>query len=199
MKGILTEPLVKRAIELALPTIRALIANGGTWGPKGVAIRIESTLFNGAIGYIMEELGDPATWESRYGKGLDFRAIVASKVGTAMTHGASTNFLLREAPWTLQADDALLQGAAILVVGNEKIACAASGACSQIDEAIGRIILDISQGLCHMEIRRIQEMKDLQLAVPRGDIPNRCPNIKCGSFNLSPEGLCHICGPLQSA
>jgi hypothetical protein len=147
--------MIGKAINLGLPSIRMMVAEG-TWGPKGVAIVVESSLLDKPFIHVMEELGDEEDWETLYGEGKNFRTIALQKVSTARKGLSSANVVQNE-PWALKAGDSFYQGAVVRQVGDMTLVVSASGAFGQTDEAIAEFVMTLIVWQCALTVRALQE------------------------------------------
>lgn len=152
MKAILDAELVREAIDLALPSVRKIVA-AHTWGPKGVVIAVRSTYLTDPVIHIMEELGDEESWGMLW-EGKNFREIALQKLSTALQGGTSSRNVVVNHPWLLVAGNSLYTGA---VAEDTGLAVAASGAYGETDETVAWIVFNIIVLLCQRRVAQLQE------------------------------------------
>lgn len=150
---LVTESMVKQAVELSLPTIRMLCARY-TWGPKGVVIAVSCQSLAKPYVYVMEELGPRETWKDD-GKDIDFKTIALQKLAVSSRTSHTSHDILHNKPWLLREGDSLYQGG---VAEDDGLAVAASGSYSEIDETIAWIVFNVIAGLCHMKLRKLNSL-----------------------------------------
>ena len=155
MKQIIDEVLVRTAIELALPTIRVLVA-ANTWGPTGVVIAVKWLSISEPVVYVMDELGSEETWEKRWGEGKNFRKIALQKLSTAIHGGGPSRNIVANHPWVLEEGDSFYNGSA---AEDGYLAVAASGAYGDTDETVSWIVWNIILLLCQRKIADLQANK----------------------------------------
>ena len=178
MKKIIDEVLVRTAIELALPTIRVLVA-ANTWGPTGVVIAVKWLSISEPVVYVMDELGSEETWERRWGEGKNFRKIALQKLSTAIHGGGPSRNIVANHPWVLEEGDSFYNGSPVYVLDRKDLirtfyeievpadavaedgylAVAASGAYGDTDETVSWIVWNIILLLCQRKIADLQANK----------------------------------------
>lgn len=151
MKSILTMEIVQEAIDLALPSIRA-ICQSYNWGPQGVVIAVGGNIFDQPFVYVMDELGPRVTWKERY-EGCDFEEIALEKLEGALRTGRPNVELIRT-PWRLRLGDSFYQGA---VAEDTDLAVAVSGSYEEIDEACARIVWNFITAICTRRFKELQK------------------------------------------
>jgi len=147
---ILTEELIRKAIELARPGVQNILdTEGMTWGPKWVygwatgpgIPEDEKILFS--FGQV-----DP-NWKSP-----DFGLIAYEKMLTVEREKLPTSVIASTKPWLLEDDEYLYAGATT----RDGISVAVSGAMGRVDEAIAEIVLSLIVMLALMDAdQRIKE------------------------------------------
>jgi hypothetical protein len=152
MSAILTEELVNKALNAAVPTIETLLQDDlCVWGPRYVAVWVSGPDVD-VIRYIPEKVPD---WDPAWGPQIIFSEIARAKLEVADRTGMSTADTLRH-PWVLQPGDTLYEGAVVSLGG---LSVAISGAKGQADDGIARLILAIIEMYCRLELRSLQEQK----------------------------------------
>lgn len=144
--ALLTEKLVNEAIDLALPSIRA-IASAYHWGPKGVYIAVAGRGIKDPIVRCV----DITNAEMREVK-RNFREIALQKLAPAAREGRTSNSLVGDFPWLLDYGDSIYDRGA--VSEGPGLAVAVSGLYGEADEAIGWIVWNIIRMLCLLAILR---------------------------------------------
>lgn len=154
--ALLTEEMVREAVELALPSIRAILENH-TWGPKGVVIAVKYHGRSDRYGYdpyihVMDELGPLGNSTKLWG--LDFVQVVLAKLEVSVRHGRPSREVVTNMPWALGVGDSLYGGA---VAEDSHLAVAVSGSYQEVDEAIAWIVWNIVWMLCTRKIAELRE------------------------------------------
>jgi hypothetical protein len=149
MATLLTEELVRKAIDIALPTIRLLVKEA-TWGPLGLVIIVDSDYLDKQVIYTMDELGPKETWSDRHEKDIDFEAIAQQKLNVARK-GLDSHVIVSERPWLLESGDSFYQGGVCPYWG---LAIATSGAYGTTDCQCAKIIVAIITALCQAKINK---------------------------------------------
>jgi hypothetical protein len=152
-KTIITEELVKKAIELARPMVEGLMNEGiGVWGPKHVAVSITYPGLDGILEFF---LGYTFLWDPKWGEEVDFMEIARQKMKVCQRTGMPSDVVVTREPWLLEEGDFLYQGGTAVRPGG--LAVGVSGAYPQVDEGISNIIYDLIVMLCRLKVRELQE------------------------------------------
>ncbi|MEX1068589.1 MAG: hypothetical protein WD940_01905 [Patescibacteria group bacterium] len=146
MMTLLTRKLIEEAIDLAIPSIRA-IAQSYHWGPQGVYVAVTGRGLKEPIVRCV----DITNAEMRELK-RDFRAIALQKLAPAAREGRTSNSLVGDFPWLLDFGDSLYDRGA--VSEGPGLAVAVSGLYGEADEAIGWIVWNIIRMLCLLAVKR---------------------------------------------
>lgn len=154
--SLLTVDLVNEAIDLALPSVRA-IAKRHTWSPEGVTIVVGGVGLDEPVEHVMEELGPEDTWSDRWGEHSDFRLYARKKMEVSLRTGRPSGEVVADAPWLLEEGDTFWQGG---VAEDTSLAVGASGIYGEADEAIAWIVWNIIRMLCLLAIRRRRDAGD---------------------------------------
>lgn len=152
MALLLTEELVREAIQLALPSVREVVAKH-TWGPLGVAIVIDAKGLEKPFLFAMDELGPRENWKNRKGEFSDFLEIARLKAQLAKRYGSPTSSIVASHPWSLEEGEFFYAGG---VAEDTDLAVGASGAFGDTDEACAWIVFSIIQLLCKRKIAEMQ-------------------------------------------
>lgn len=149
--GVLDADLAGRAIALAEPTLKALLAAPGVSGERVLHIVVidpSSIPGTAAEPRVLHErsLGDPATW------GADYAGFAQAKARLAWRLQRDSQHVQDELPHLLAAGDTLLGGAIVrkgLVVG-------ASGAHPWYDAACAAIVAELILALAQQRARDLR-------------------------------------------
>ncbi|OGM19906.1 hypothetical protein A2955_04445 [Candidatus Woesebacteria bacterium RIFCSPLOWO2_01_FULL_37_19] len=153
MALLLTEELVREAINLALPSVRELTAKH-TWGPKGVAIVVDAKGLSAPFVFVMDELGPRGTWTNRKDEFIDFLQVARMKAQLARRYGSTTSSIIANHPWSLEEGEYLYPGG---VAEDTDLGVGASGAYGDTDEACAWVIWNTILLVCK---RKIAEMRE---------------------------------------
>jgi len=144
--ALLTRILVEEAIDLALPSVRA-IARNYNWGPQGVYIAVAGRGLKEPVVRCV----DITNAEMREYK-MNFREIALQKLAPAAREGVTSNTAVADFPWLLELGDSIYERGA--VAEGPGLAVAVSGLYGESDEAIGWIVWNIIRMLCLLCIKR---------------------------------------------
>lgn len=137
------------AIEMALPTIRAM-APMASWGPKGVVIGLDGPGLKKPVIRVMEELATDPEYRDRVG---DFTDNVLAKLRPVKRAGCPSGHMLHVDPAGLEGDDSLYRGSAVL----GSLRAATSGFYGEADEYVAWIVLHCAQFICLMISKHMRE------------------------------------------
>jgi hypothetical protein len=144
---IITEELIKEAIDLVSPSAEAIFAAEGTgWGPKWV----DGFVAAPGLGDIPFRFGEATEWNPVWGDQPDFPAIAAQKLRLAKRLGEDTSRIVAVRPWQLEPGEYLYEGG----VSRFGISAATSGAKGRTDEALADILVSTIIMLAHLETDR---------------------------------------------
>ena len=153
---IITEEMVKRAISLAVPSAKAILAaEGMTWGPRWV----EGFVTAPGLGEIPFRFGEVTKWNPKWGDERDFQPIAYKKLQLAKRTGDDTSIVVSVCPWQIQEGEYLYPGG----VSRFGISAGASGAKGRTDEALADILVCIIMMLANLETDRRKEAKEMQI------------------------------------
>jgi hypothetical protein len=160
---IITRELVEKAIELAKPTIIAILnAEGTTWGPKWVIVYVKAPGIEEKITVDINadclefNWGLLDHWEDKWGKREEFFKVAASKLDVSDREKLPTSIVVATMPWLLKNGEYLYAGGST----RDGISVGVSGAKGRTDEGIAEIILSIIRMLAFLGTeKRIQENK----------------------------------------
>lgn len=159
--SLLTQDLIERAIQLALPSVRQICAEY-YWGPKGVAIAVAGKgIDDPPVVFVMPELlGPDGSIDEKWKRGRDFRDVAKSKMYMSLREGRPSWEVVNLTPWSLEHDEFLYQGG---VAKDSNLAVGCSGSFGQVDEACAWIVYNCVALLCSLEIKKLQDQKVNQL------------------------------------
>lgn len=150
---ILTEELVRRAINLATPSINAVLAEKDTvWGPRWVAVAVSGAGLEQPITAIV---GQVEQWKAAWGEQKDFREIALAKTSLAERTGMATQVVVYRHPWLLEEGDFLFQGGIATEPGG--LTVTASGAYGETDEGISELVKALIVMLCRLRVKQLKE------------------------------------------
>lgn len=152
METLLTREMVKKAIQLSLPTIQAA-CKAATWGPEGLSIGVELDGWDEPVYHLMKELGPVTTWPEKFGKNTNFNRVVDGKLETARK-GFDSHRVVSEEPWLLTKGCSFYEGAIVSPSG--KLRIATSGAYGFTDRACGQVIYSMIFMLCRLKITELE-------------------------------------------
>lgn len=155
--SLLTEVLVRKAIALVLPALPEIVKQN-TWGPGGVAIAVDGNGLSEPVVFVMEELGDRATWKAIWN--ADFVDIALQKLSTAHAGGNTSFSVVNSFPWLLNKGDSFYQGA---VATDRGLVVSVSGAYSETDEAIAWMVFHTIKLLCLRQIMSLRKDEQTHL------------------------------------
>lgn len=158
MLDLVTKQLLETAIQLATPSIEAILAcDRFVWGPRWVSVWIETE--SGVDLYVV--IGQETDWNPQWGaRGIGFKPVARQKLITSLREKADTLWLITLAPHRLQKNDYLYPGG----VYKRGVGIGVSGAKGEADHAIGHIILDMIDLLLWMSLRQHKELGVSQIA-----------------------------------
>ena len=150
-RGLVDARLAAEAIELAQPTLKALLARPGVSGEQVLHIVVIdpcSTPASAGEAAVLHEhsIGDPARW------GADYAGFARAKARLAWRLGCNAQAVQDEAPHLLQQGDTLLGGAIVrkgLVIG-------VSGAHPWYDAAFAGIVAELVLALAQQRARDLR-------------------------------------------
>lgn len=150
---ILTEELVRRAINIVEPTALEILSRPSTiWGPTWVEGRVRAPGLEKIIKFNFEAI--PGPWKPEWGEEKDFGEIAEKKLHVAEREGVNTSVVVATRPWKLEKGEYLYAGGAT----RHGISVAVSGAKSQTDEAIAEMVISAIVMLALLETeRRLKE------------------------------------------
>jgi len=152
-KTILTEELIKQAIELAKPSVESILSQGiGVWGPKYVSVVVSGPGIEGNLDFT---LGFRSEWDPKWGPKEDFLEIARQKDSVSNRTGMPTDVVVTRKPWLLEEGDFLYQGGTAGRPGG--LTVSVSGAMAQVDEGIADIVYGIVAMLCRLKVKGMQE------------------------------------------
>jgi hypothetical protein len=145
MSKILTEAMAERAIDLSLPFIEGLMADGLAKRTDGYLIvsRVEQ-FGDGFVPLVNRSFGDPATWEHPY------REVATSKNEISCRTGLTSREVQLLHPELIAPGDTIYYGSAV----SKTIVVAFSGVDAYIDELIAKVVLATSLALVQQELER---------------------------------------------
>lgn len=148
---IITEGLVKKAIELVRPAAEKILnAEDTTWGPKWVEGLIKAPGLEEELSFLF---GKVTEWNPSWGA-IFFSKIVAAKLQVVKREGVNTSILVATKPWKLEEGEYLYPGGAV----RDGICVAVSGAKGRTDEAIAEMVISAIVMLAFLETeKRLKE------------------------------------------
>jgi len=153
---IITEKMVREAIELVNPAAEAiLVAEGATWGPHWV----EGFVNVPGLPDIPFLFGRKTEWNPEWGKELDFISIAKAKLWVAKRLRMNTSVVAVTCPWLLLPGEYLYPGGAY----RDGIVCGVSGAKGRVDEALAEMVVSIIIMLAQLETDRRIAAKKMQI------------------------------------
>ncbi len=145
-QGILTGKMIKKAINLAKPSIFAILNDPkSVWRPKYVAINIAAPGL--MTRYKTDIDAETKSWDPEWPKKKQFALIAEKKTDLSEREQASTREIIAMTPWLVQKGEYLYPGG----VYCEDIIVSVSGAKGDTDEAIANIILAMIVFLSYQE------------------------------------------------
>jgi hypothetical protein len=144
--ALLTKNLVEEAIDLALPSVRAIAAKHH-WGPKGVYITVSGRGIKKPIVRCVDITNEEMR---KYKK--NFREIALQKLAPATREGRTSNSLAGDFPWLLDYGESIYDRGA--VSEGPGLTVSVSGLYGEADEAIAWIVWNIIRMLCLLFIKR---------------------------------------------
>lgn len=153
MGRILTEDLVREALLLAAPSIKAILR--GKEKPKTSGARWVAVAVSGpGLAQNVWEVGDVGKWHGDPPAELpSFHGVALAKLEVALATGRPSREVVSGSPWNFKQGQYLYGGSTI----SDGLAVAASGAYSETDEGIAEMVLAIITMLCRLERRRMLE------------------------------------------
>jgi len=146
--GLLTQELVEEALELAKPSILAILNFGDTtWGPEWVAGYVDGPGLENRISFQFGK-NYQEKWNQNWGSPQGFFQIAQKKLDVAKREKLSTSVVVDTRPWCLKEGEFFYPGG----VYRDGISVATSGAIGRTDEAISEIILSCIRLLCFLEM-----------------------------------------------
>ena len=144
---IITEELIRQAVDLVAPSAEAILAAEGTGkGPKWVDGFVSAP----ELGDIPIRFGEATEWNPAWGDQPNFPAIAAQKLKLAKRLGEDTSRIVAVRPWQLEPGEYLYEGG----VSRFGISAAISGAMGHTDEALADILVSTIIMLAHLETDR---------------------------------------------
>ena len=144
--ALLTKSLIDEAIDLAIPSIRAIAAKYHC-GPKGVCIAVAGRGIEEPIVRCVDITDEEMSKNQK-----NFRKIALQKLSPAAREGRTSNSLVGDYPWLLDYGESIYDRGA--VSEGPGLAVAVSGLYGESDEAIGLIVWNIIRMLCLLCIKR---------------------------------------------
>lgn len=144
---IITNDLIKKALEMARPTAEVILATDGmTWGPKWVEGFLRAPGIDGEVPF---KFGNVTEWDEAWGpkEKSDFSGIAMEKLDLADSFGTETSRIVSVAPWIIPDGAYLYQGGA----SDQGISVGVSGARGWVDECISQIVINCIVMLAHLE------------------------------------------------
>lgn len=153
---IITEKLVRRAIEMIAPTAEAILAaEDTTWGPRWV----DGLVSVPGLEDIPFCFGQKTEWNPGWGAERDFFSIAKAKLQLAKRLSDDTSIVTAICPWQLQTGEYLYPGGC----SRWGISAAASGAKGRTDEALATLVVYTIIMFAHLETDRRRETKQMQI------------------------------------
>jgi len=145
---IITEEMVRRAIELIRPTAETMLNEEDLiWGPRYVN---GSARVRGLRAIEFRYGTAPKEWNPKWGEKMDFARLASQKRRQSEQGKANTSDIMGVKPWILHEGDYLYAGGA----WRDGIAVGISGADGLVDEAIAMMVIDAIVMLALMETEK---------------------------------------------
>ena len=142
---IISKRLLETAIAIARPTCEELLTRGGTcWGPHWVEGVVLFRDIEMQFSY-----GEREGWKKAWGDKVSFKEIARKKAEAAHREGRSSRELANFAPQLFLPGEYLYIGA----VSQDGLTVATSGAKSETDEGISKIVLDTIMTFVHLVVQ----------------------------------------------
>ncbi len=156
MGRIITEELVRKAVELTGPNAELVLAMKETvWGPTWVEGFIWAPGLGDAIFFTLGEKND---WQPKEEQASSHE-VAKRKLAVLVREGVPTSTVVSTQPWCLQEGEFLYAGGAT----RDGIFVALSGARGRVDEALAEVVISFIRMLAHMEVDRRVANKEMKI------------------------------------